>query len=71
MSFKYILLFALTCFELRNNNSDCLSHVGKDKSSHDLFLNNAPYTPPLIICPYMATGVKLAGLNMYTKKDNP
>ena len=63
------LPFALTCFVLRNNSSDCLSQAGKDISSDDLFLNNAPYIPPFMICPYMATGVKLAGLNMYTEKE--
>ena len=63
------LPFALTCFVLRNNSSECLNQAGKDISSDDLFLNNAPYIPPFMICPYMATGVKLAGLNMYTEKE--
>ena len=63
------ITFALTCFELRNNSSDSLNQDGmlKSESLDGLFLNIAPYTPSLITCPYTATGVKLAGLKMYTK----
>ena len=64
----HIRYFMQTCFVLRKNSSDWLNQVGIDGSASPdcLFLNIAPYTPPLIRWLYTATGVKLAGLKMYT-----